>query len=241
MGINGNGHTTLRLDPGSGGSQILGLSVTNSSGNGITLAVGQQHRQLQLRGTDHRRQGIGQPWRRHLPRPYRQEEQDRVEPHQYSERCRKRRFRQPWRGYSTHRCPLNKIQSNRVGTNAVAPRRLPTSTAVWNSSAPARTRSAATSRAPARAAPTTRPAPKEVFPRSTSRHRWAMSSPETRTTACLSAQVQRRTSCRATSSEPTQQGWRPLRTRATAYGSSTPMGPCSVAAPSPTTHSSTTT
>jgi|JI10StandDraft_1071094.scaffolds.fasta_scaffold167332_1 hypothetical protein len=40
VGINGNGHTTLRLDPGSGGSQILGLSVTNSSGNGITLASG---------------------------------------------------------------------------------------------------------------------------------------------------------------------------------------------------------
>ena len=37
VGINGNGHTTLRLVPGSSSSQILALSVTNSSGNGITL------------------------------------------------------------------------------------------------------------------------------------------------------------------------------------------------------------
>lgn len=40
VGLNANGHRSLRFAPGSGGSQLLGLSVTKASGNGITLTAG---------------------------------------------------------------------------------------------------------------------------------------------------------------------------------------------------------
>lgn len=41
VGINATGHRALRFDGGSRGSQVLGLSVTKSNGNGITLFAGE--------------------------------------------------------------------------------------------------------------------------------------------------------------------------------------------------------
>ena len=40
VGVNANGHRAFRFDPGSGGSQLLGLSITEASGNGVTLTAG---------------------------------------------------------------------------------------------------------------------------------------------------------------------------------------------------------
>jgi len=40
VGLNANGYRAVRFDPGSGGSQLLGLSVTGASGNGVTLTAG---------------------------------------------------------------------------------------------------------------------------------------------------------------------------------------------------------
>lgn len=40
VGLNANGHRAVRFNPGSSGSQLLGLSVTEASGNGVTLTAG---------------------------------------------------------------------------------------------------------------------------------------------------------------------------------------------------------
>ncbi len=39
VGLNANGHRAVRFNPGSKGSQLLGLSVTEASGNGVTLSA----------------------------------------------------------------------------------------------------------------------------------------------------------------------------------------------------------